>query len=168
MARLKLSSWDAVIDDSIKSIELERGNMKGFYYLAQAQLALNRPNEAFCSAMTAYERCVETQSTSTSNVSALVLQAKKMKWEAREKERLRGKNALLKELEEAVVRNKKTELQELKYQKLSWHEEAEERREIERATERKVEELWSIFAISDPKNLARRVCPPLPSGSGTF
>lgn len=161
MARLKLQAWDACIDDSIKAIELERNNMKAYYYLAQAQLALNHPNEAFSSALTAYEQCLETFSPSTSAVSGLVLQAKKQKWEARERERIRGRSELLRELENGLLRTKKAELQDLKLQKLEISEEAEEKADIELLTRRKIEELRSVFAVSDPANMQRRVHPKL-------
>jgi STIP1 family protein 1 len=34
-ARLKLRLWNEVIDDCIRSIELQRDNMKGFYFLGK-------------------------------------------------------------------------------------------------------------------------------------
>ena len=158
MARLKLQAWDPCIDDCLKSIELESSNMKGFYYLAQAQLALKHPNEALASALTAYDKCLETFDRSTSAVSALVLRAKKEKWEAKERDRLRKKNDMLRELENALLVNKETELQGLKMRRLGPSAEAEEMAEIERTSNNKINELWSIFALTDPKNLQRRVC----------
>ena len=59
MARLKLQMWNNCIDDCLKTVELDRSTMKGYYLLAQAQLALKHPNEALSSALTAYERCLE-------------------------------------------------------------------------------------------------------------
>lgn len=94
MTRIKLQSWDACIDDCIKAIELERDNMKGYFYLAQAQLALHHPNEALSSAVTAYQECLKTGSSSTAKVSELVLQAKKEKWEAKERDRIRRRSDL--------------------------------------------------------------------------
>lgn len=158
MARLKLQNWEDTINDCLKSIELEHGqSMKGFYYLAQAQLALKRPNEAYCSAITAYERCIETNDKSAGAVSALVLQAKKLKWEIMEKERVRGRSELLREAEEALGRVKRGRLRRL--DEGSGEEQAEEEREeIEEEYGGKIEELRSVFAIADPVNLQRRVC----------
>ena len=139
--------------------------MKGYYYLAQAQLAINHPNEALISALTAYEACLAQYSTSTSAVSGLVLQAKKQKWEAKEKERIRGKSELLRELEDGIMLKKKEELQELKRRGLDWGDEAEEKADIELGARRKVEEIRSVFALADPGNFARRVFtlfPPTP------
>lgn len=158
MARLKLQSWDTCIDDCIKAIELDHGSMKGYYYLAQAQLALNHPNEAFSSALTAYERCIETFDKSATAVSNLVLQAKKQKWEARERERIRGRSELLRELEDGLMKRKKEDLQSLKFKMLDFSEEAEEKADIELECRKKIEELRTIFAVADPNNMQRRVC----------
>ena len=158
MARLKLEAWDTCIDDCLKSVELDSRNMKGFYLLAQAQLALKHPNEALTSALTAYERCLETLDRSTSAVSALVLRAKKEKWEAKERERVRKRSEMLREVEDALLASKETELQELKSQRLRPSAEAEERADIESTYHNKINELYNLVAISDSKNLQRRVC----------
>lgn len=157
MARLKLEAWDTCIDDCLKSVELDSRNMKGFYLLAQAQLALKHPNEALTSALTAYERCLETLDRSTSAVSALVLRAKKEKWEAKERERMRKRSEMLRELEDALSASKETELQELRSQRLGPSAEAEERADIESTSQNKINELYNLVAISDSKNLQRRV-----------
>lgn len=157
MAHLKLEAWESCIDDCIKSIELENDNMKGYYYLAQAQLGLKHPSEALSSALTAYEICVSSLSSSTSAVSALVLKAKKEKWAAKEQEKARRTNLLLKELEETLLENKDKELGNLQELMLSENEEAEQREEVEAAARRKIDDLRTVFAIADPKNLTRRV-----------
>lgn len=157
ITRIKLTSWEACIDDCIKAIELDQSNMKAFYYLAQAQIALNHPNEALSSALTAYGKCLETWSSSTQAVSGLVLQAKKLKWEAKERERIRRRSDIISELEDALMKTKKMELQNLKMQGLEESDEAEEKADIELETRRKIEELRNVFAIADPKNMERRV-----------
>ena len=157
MARLKLQSWELCIDDSLKSIELKAGNMKGYFYLAQAQLALGHPSEALTSALTAYDRCIETLDPNASAVSALVLRAKKEKWAAKEREKARRANALLRELEDAIVLTRENELQQTKAQKLGYSEEREILEEIKTDAERKLEELRSVFAIADPQHLPKRV-----------
>ena len=131
--------------------------MKGYYFLAQAQLALNHPNEALSSALTAYEKCLETHDKSASAVSTLVLQAKKQKWEAKEKERVRNRSSMLRELEDMLMKNKREELRQLKLKMLKFDEEAEEKSDIELECRKKIDELRNIFAIADPDNLQRRV-----------
>ena len=157
MARLRLEAWDPAVDDCLKAIELESGNMKGYFYLAQAQLGLKHPNEALASALTAYEKCLETFDRSTSAVSTLVLTAKKEKWAAKERDRLRQRSQMLRELEDSILMNKDKEILELKKQNLGPNAVAEERVDIEKASQRKINELRSMFAISDPQNLQRRV-----------
>ena len=161
MTRLKLQSWDGCIDDCIKSIELEAGNMKGYYYLAQAQLALHHPNEALSSALTAYEECLKTNNASTTQVSSLVLQVKKEKWQAKERERIRRRSQLLQELEQALKKAAHDELQVLEERisdgEVGEREGLEEKEEIHKSMNEKIEELWLVFETADPENLQRRV-----------
>jgi len=161
MARLKLQSWDACIDDCIKAIELEKNNMKGYYYLAQAQLALHHPNEALSSAFTAYHECLKTGSPSTANVSALVLQAKKEKWEVKERDRLRRRSDLLRELDDGLQQIARLERKNIgarmRSGELSQSDAQEEEEELEASTRHKLDELRSVFAIVDPENMQRRV-----------
>jgi len=131
--------------------------MKAYYYLAQAQIALDHPNEALSSALNAYEKCLETWSPSTQAVSGLVLQAKKLKWDVKERERIRQRSELLMEIEDGLVSRKRAELQDLKFQMLDISDEAEEKADIELSTRRKIEELRNVFAIANPKNMQRRV-----------
>ena len=135
--------------------------MKGYYYLAQAQLALHHPNEALTSALTAYDLCLKTNNASAPSISSLVLQAKKEKWELKERERIRRRSELLLELEESLTHAAAIQIsnidQKLKYLELDMTEGAEEKQEIQATSRRKVEDLRSIFAIADPSNLKRRV-----------
>ncbi|KAL8945930.1 MAG: hypothetical protein Q9222_007606 [Ikaeria aurantiellina] len=162
MTRIRLQSWEACIDDCLRSIELEKSNMKGFYYLAQAQLALKHPNEALSSALTAYKECLKTNNSSTRNVSQLVLQAKKEKWEAKERERIRRRSSLLKELEIGLQATKEAELDSIYDRHKDWPNSfgaMEEMEEVETATRKKIEELRSVFALADPMNLQQREVP---------
>lgn len=163
MTRLKLEAWDGCINDCIKSIELEESNMKGYYYLAQAQLALRHPNEAYHSALTAYEECIKTSNPSVGSVSALVLQAKKEKWEVKEKDRIRRRSELLAELVDGLghvaAYEKRSITARIKNGAISQSEGTEEIQELEDSSRKKTEELRSVFAISDPENLQRREVP---------
>lgn len=135
--------------------------MKAYYYLAQAQLALHHPNEAANSALTAYNMCITTSSSSTRNVSELVLKAKKEKWILRERERLRTRNAMLRELEERLDVSKAEDLSEIdesvKAGEIAAPEAEEERIATEDVARRKVEELRSLFALADPQYSQKRV-----------
>ncbi|KAL9603939.1 MAG: hypothetical protein Q9219_000877 [cf. Caloplaca sp. 3 TL-2023] len=164
MTRLRLQTWDSCIDDCIRCIDLDRHNMKAYYYLAQAQLALRHPNEALSSALTAYGECLKSDifNSSTRHISQLVLQAKKEKWEAQERERIRRRSELLKELEDGLTAMKRFELQNLnvKYEgRGNAMEVLEEREEVETSYRKKIEELRSVFAVADPENLQQREVP---------
>lgn len=67
------------------------------------------------------------------------------------------RSELLRELEDGLLKEKKRELQGLKMQMLEMGEEAEEKADIELTARRKIEELRTVFAVADPKNLQRRV-----------
>jgi STIP1 homology and U-box containing protein 1 len=116
-----------------------------------AQLNLRHPNEAVTSALTAYEIGVETGSASTRNAVSLVLEAKKAKWEAKERERLRQRSEMLRELEDSLIRNGAAQVDETN--------DPVEIEETKAATQRKIEELYSIFAIADPVNMQKREVP---------
>lgn len=92
-----------------------------------------------------------------------MLQCKKSKWEGRERERLRRKNPLLAELEdkieasanqEQVIINEKASRGEM-----GAVEAVEERTALQKATQQKIDDLRSIFAIADPNNMDKREVP---------
>lgn len=185
MTRIRLQSWDACIDDCLHSIALLPTNMKAYYYLAQAQLALHHPNEALTSARTAYDLCLDAGSwnASTRNVSQLVLQAKKEKWEAAERERMRRRSDLLRELEDGLLAMRSFELENWAVKhgitvnttaadnnnnnnnnnnnatNTTSTAAQEEKADILDTSRRKIEELRSVFAVADPVNLQRREVP---------
>lgn len=108
MALLKQSNWRAVIAASNASIALLAENMKAYYYLAQAQIALNDSKEAVVSAKNAHRYCVKEVESggkgagSLGVITELVLRCLKEDWERREDERLQGREGLLAELEEML------------------------------------------------------------------
>ncbi len=65
---------------------------------------------------------------------------------------------MLRELEDALLVNKDTELRDVKLRRLGPSAEAEEKADIEGITKNKIDDLWNIFAVADPQNLQRRVC----------
>ena len=132
-------------------------------FVAQAQLALHRPNVALSSATTAYDLCLQDPKGASSSqaISALVLKCRREKWNIREKERLRGRNTLLGELEELLTTAKKAETMVID-ERLERHEigrttASEEKAEAEAMLKRKIDELRSIFTIADPQNVEKRV-----------
>ena len=169
LTRQKLLLTSPSLDDCLHAISLDPSNMKAFYYLSQAQLALHRPNEAHASALTAYNFCVETGDRSIQNVSGLVLQTKKAVWEGKERQRIRERDSLLRECLEGLERNMREEMGVLGLDGLDFEYDEEdaqrsrdrrrERSDIQDSHKRKVDELQSVFAIANPKDLPRPVSP---------
>jgi STIP1 homology and U-box containing protein 1 len=132
--------------------------------IGQAQLHLNHPNEALSSALMAYEICSRSvhQTSSAFSISGFVVKCKKAKWDRYERERLQRRNELLGELEEKLVQDKNNEMsaieQRAETEEIGRVAAQEETDIVEENTTRKVNELRNAFAISDPRNLERRVC----------
>jgi len=90
---LKLSRYDSAISDCQTSISLNPKNMKAYFQLAQAQLALHQLPIALKSSLTAHKFCVEELQAgqkggnSIGSITELVLRCKKEDWERRERER---------------------------------------------------------------------------------
>lgn len=164
-ARLKLEKWEGVIDDSIRSIELLKDNMKAFFYLAQAQLAINHPNEALSSALMAYQLCTNSsqQTSNAATISALVLRCKKAKWDIRERERVRRRADLLSDLEALLETQYKKDMDDIdariESSQVTRIEGQEEKSERRSEFEKKRDDLRTAFAISDPENQQKREVP---------
>jgi hypothetical protein len=135
--------------------------MKAYYYLAQAQISLNHPNEALISAEKAYELCLENGNKSASSIAALVLRAKKEKWDMREKARKRAANSLLGELETKLKEAEDNEIADITRRiesgDISTIEGEEEITVVRDASKEKIDLLFGTFESADPKNLGRRV-----------
>ncbi|KAF2637442.1 U-box-domain-containing protein [Massarina eburnea CBS 473.64] len=164
-ARLKLEKWEPVIDDCLRSIELLKENMKGFFYLAQAQLAINHPNEALSSALMAYELCTQSasQTSNAATISALVLKCKKAKWDIRERERLRRRADLLCEMEAILETQWKKDQEDVEARietgEIGRVEGQEEKASRRSEWEKKQSDLRTAFFLSDPQNLEKREVP---------
>ena len=149
-----------MLSDCLDAIELQADNMKAYYYLAQAQMALQHPNEALTSALTAYNLCLKTGDASVNSISALVLQAKKEKWEVRERDRVRRRNALLDELEAGLQKARRDDRGTidmlLANGELDPATAQDEAHILDQVTAQKIQDLRSVFAVGDPP-LAYRV-----------
>ncbi|KAG4429994.1 hypothetical protein IFR05_014519 [Cadophora sp. M221] len=116
MALLKLHLYPRVIDDTRHAIDLLPHNMKAYFQLAQAQIALSDPSAALTNAKIAHGFCVEQCVTggkgasSIGPITELVLRAKKEDWERRENERVSGLGGLLREVVRGLERSRDTEL----------------------------------------------------------
>ena len=149
-----------MLSDCLDAIGLQADNMKAYYYLSQAQMALQHPNEALNSALTAYDLCLKTGDASVNNISALVLRAKKEKWEVRERDRIRRRDALLDELEGKLQKARRDDRATidmlLANGELDPATAQDEAHILDQVTTQKIQDLRSVFAVADSQ-LAYRV-----------
>jgi STIP1 family protein 1 len=116
---IQIENYEKVIADSLSSIRLHAENMKAYYFLAQAQIALHRPSEALASAKEAHRLCVEEihkggkGASSIGPITELVLRCKKEAWEAKEKERLDAQGGLVRELQVLLEKERDRRVEEL-------------------------------------------------------
>ena len=106
----KLSLWEKVIEDCHRALDLLPTSLKAFTYLGQAQLALERPNEAVSSSQQAYKLAITQRSPSAATIAGTVLQAKKRKWEVAEERRIMEEEGLLKKMVELLQEEGKREV----------------------------------------------------------
>ena len=132
---------------------------------AQAQLAINHPNEALSSALMAYELCSSSaqQTSNAATISALVLKCKKAKWDIRERERIRRRNDLLADLEIKLEEQYKKDVFDIDEKvangEMGMVEAQEEKADRKVEWENKVNDLRTAFALSDPEHLQKREVP---------
>lgn len=163
MALLKLHLYPRVILDTRHAISLLPHNMKAYFQLAQAQIALGDPSSALTSAKKAHEFCVEEcvsggkGASSIGPITELVLRAKKEDWERREDERLKGMEGLLAEVVRGMEKSRDGEVEGLKG--LEVGEEERERRveEVRGVWEGKIREVRRVWESAEGCNgLERR------------
>ncbi|KGO76986.1 Tetratricopeptide-like helical [Penicillium italicum] len=106
ITRIKLAKWADVEHDARAAIEIyglkNPVALKSHYYLAQALLGLQRPQEAHDVASDAYQQSLAAKNAQTENLSRTVLRAKQQIWAARETSRVRELNETLGSVEALV------------------------------------------------------------------
>ena len=151
---LRLQLYARVIDDALTSIRLLPDNMKAYYHLAQAQIALHRTSEALESSKIAHKFCVDEihrggkGGSSIGPITELVLKCKKEWWEDREDARLKAMPGLLQELVGGLEQKKKWAVKEAVANLAAEDgglKEEEVKESVERQYEAKIEELRKTF-----------------------
>jgi STIP1 family protein 1 len=113
--------YECVISDSQSSIRLLPENMKAYYFLAQAQIALSSPQSALASAKKAHELCVQETyrggkgASSIGPITELVLRAKKEVWEMREREREDKRGGLVNKMIRLLEKDAERKIEDLRY-----------------------------------------------------
>lgn len=101
------------------SIQLASENMKAYYFLAQAQIALHQSAAAVLSAKEAHRLCVEEVhkggkgASSIGPITELILKCKKEDWDARETQRLSRQTGLARELEDLLQQKRAAQVKEM-------------------------------------------------------
>ncbi|KAJ5784842.1 Tetratricopeptide-like helical [Penicillium pulvis] len=120
VTRIKLEKWADVEHDARAAIDIyglkNTATLKSSYYLAQALLGLQRPQEAYDVAVSAYQLSLTEKNAQTENLSRTVLRAKQQIWAAKETARLREMNETLRGVEELVERDLERSIAESKAQ----------------------------------------------------
>jgi STIP1 family protein 1 len=136
LTRIKQGNWDSAISDCNECLFLKPDTMKAFYYLAQAQEQLHDYDTALENAKRAHELCSATGDKSLSAVTALVLEIKKQRWEAREKRRIRDGAELEMETLELIARERDRMLGSVG---------DNEKRDVEEEWQRKMDLIRNVF-----------------------
>ena len=151
MARLNLKLWESVISDCQACLDISSDNMKAFYYLSQAEIALNRNTDALEHALRAHELCVMSNDKSMSSITAQVLRCKKECWETSEKRRVREGT----ELEAVVLALMEKECDEA----LADATNESDRREIAEEWQQKISRLRAVFEKARSPEDKKRTVP---------
>ncbi|OGM43160.1 putative U-box domain protein [Aspergillus bombycis] len=117
LTRTRLEKWAGVEQDARAAISLygpkSASSLKSCWYLAQALLGLQRPQEAYEVAIDAYRASLAAKNVQTENLSKAVLRAKQQIWAHKEAARLREMNATLASVEALIESDLNRTLAEL-------------------------------------------------------
>jgi STIP1 homology and U-box containing protein 1 len=152
MARLKLELWDAVIMDCQSCLALAPENMKAFYYLAQAQLALHIYDDALENALAAHVLCAKTNDKSLTAITGQVLKCKKERWDAMENRRMREGQQLEQEVLNLMAKERDEDLKGEK--------DDTTREEVRQEWEAKIKMIQTVFEKARQSQERKRPSPP--------
>ncbi|CAI7567359.1 unnamed protein product [Penicillium glandicola] len=167
ITRIKLAKWADVEHDARAAIEIYGLKnplaLKSHYYLAQALLGLQRPQEAHDVASDAYQQSLASKNVQTENLSRIVLRAKQQIWAARETARVREMNETLGSVEalvEADVTRALAELQgRLERGEIGEVGFGEDQKALREDAETKVRNLREAFRVASKGEIEERVVP---------
>ncbi|KAJ6012047.1 hypothetical protein N7499_012984 [Penicillium canescens] len=167
ITRIKLTKWADVEHDARSAITLYGPKnplaLKSSYYLAQALLGLQRPQEAYDVASDAYTQSLAAKNAQTENLSRTVLRAKQAIWAARETGRLREMNATLGAVEGLIEADVKRALEELEGRlergEIGEIGFGEDRDALRADAENNIRNVREAFAVSSKGEVKERVVP---------
>ncbi|KAJ5646143.1 hypothetical protein N7490_002515 [Penicillium lividum] len=167
ITRIKLAKWAGVEHDARAAIDIyglkNTATLKSSYYLSQALLGLQRPQEAYDVAVDAYQLSLTEKNVQTENLSRAVLRAKQQIWAAKETSRLREMNETLKSVEELVEKNLERSIAESKAQldageigEIGFGEDCKALRED---AEKMIQDVREAFRVASKGEVQERVVP---------
>lgn len=135
--------------------------LKSSYYLAQALLGLQRPQEAYDVALSAYELSLTAKNVQTENLSRTVLRAKQQLWAARETARLREMNETLRSVEALIDADLERAVAELRAQldrgEIGEVAFGEDQKALREDAEKKTRDVRDAFRIATKGEVQERV-----------
>ncbi|KAK1139287.1 hypothetical protein N8T08_001133 [Aspergillus melleus] len=167
LTRIRLEKWAGVEHDARAAVELYGAknptSLKSCWYLAQALLGLQRPQEAYEVAIDAYRASLAVKSVQTENLSKTVLRAKQQIWAAKETSRLREMDETLGHVEQLMETELNRALDELQG-KLDREEIGhigfvEDQKALREDTQKKVNTLRETFQVASKGEVKERVVP---------
>ncbi|KAI9041031.1 putative U-box domain protein [Aspergillus affinis] len=167
LTRIRLEKWAGVEHDARAAVELygvkNPTSLKSCWYLAQALLGLQRPQEAYEVAIDAYRASLAVKSVQTENLSKTVLRAKQQIWAAKETGRLREMDETLGHVEQLMETELNRALEELQG-KLDREEIGhigfvEDQKALREDMEKKITTLRETFQIASKGEVKERVVP---------
>ncbi|KAL2012616.1 hypothetical protein VTN00DRAFT_141 [Thermoascus crustaceus] len=167
LARIKQESWAGAEHDARAAIDLygpkNAASLKSCYYLAQALLGLQKPQEAYEVAIDAYRASLAAKSPQTENLSRTVLRAKQQIWAQKETARLREMNETLASVEQLIEAELNKELSELQAQldrgEIGQIGFAEDQKALREEAEKKIHNVREAFRIASGGEIQERVVP---------
>lgn len=165
LVRIKLESWAGAENDSRIAVGLyglkNPASIKMNYYLAQALLGLQKPSEAFETALPAYRYSLEIRNPNSEVLSKTILRAKQAIWAAKETARLRELNGTLKRVEEMLESELEAELRQLEesYQKgeIGHVGYIEDQKGLKEETARRIQDVRDAFGTALSGDMKERV-----------
>lgn len=165
ITRIKLEKWAEVEHDARAAIDLyglkNPAALKSSYYLAQALLGLQQPQEAYDVAVDAYQLSLSSKNAQTENLSRTLLRAKQQIWAAKETSRLREMNETLKSIETLIEADLERSVAELRKQveagELGEIGFGEDLKGLREDSEKKIRDLREAFRIASNGEVQERV-----------
>lgn len=130
-------------------------------------LALKHPNEALSASLRAYELAITQRSPSIPSIAATCLEAKKLRWESSERQRIARESALLRDMCDLIEKDAHEAMARV-HDRSSSHEDdgehgslaaQEEIAAIEADACRRMRELEDVFGKAEANTLKRREVP---------